>query len=106
MPADLKIRNAQTKSILKSTFARYLPDSIKRRGKMGFGVPLAEWFRGELKGELTRTLNPDRLSQRGWFNPQSVQQLVSDHLANRWDHSARLWALVMLERWAEKFLDQ
>lgn len=105
MPMALKIRGAQSKYILKETFADFLPKKLRDRPKMGFGVPLDHWFRGPLVPLLHDVLLAESSLARGWFLPQSVRQLVDEHLSRRWDHSARLWALLMLELWARNFLD-
>lgn len=105
MPVGMKMRGLTTKSILKRTFAELLPPSIRRRGKMGFGVPLDHWFRHELKESLQDTLGSQRCRERGWFEASAVQKLLDDHLQGKWDHSARIWALFMLEKWATVWLD-
>ena len=70
---------------------------------MGFGVPLDYWFRNELR-ELTRdTLLAESARSRQFFRPDSVQKLVSEHEQRYFDHSARLWALVMLEMWLREW---
>lgn len=103
MPVDRKMQGMHRKVILKEAFAGFLPPEIRRRKKMGFGVPLDHWFRGELKPLLEETLfsAPDR----GWFDQRAVRDLAEEHLSGRWDHSGRLWSLVMLELWARNYLD-
>ena len=105
MPMALKMRGRVGKAVLKRAFADVLPTEIARRPKMGFGVPLDHWLRHELKdltGDLL--LAPSALS-RGWFRREAVAKLIDDHQSRRWDHSARLWALLMLESWARRWLD-
>ncbi len=70
---------------------------------MGFGVPLDYWFRHELK-ELTHDLLLDATARsRAFFRAEAVQQLVREHEQQSFDHSARLWALVMLESWLREW---
>jgi asparagine synthase (glutamine-hydrolysing) len=104
MPLKLKLRRGRGKWILRRAFADLLPRSVRRRGKMGFGVPLAHWFRHELK-DLAREvlLDPSTLA-RGYFQPEAVQRLLADHLAGRFDHGYRLWSLVILEMWQRQWL--
>ena len=105
MPLELKIRRGRGKQILLETFADLLPERIQKRSKMGFGVPLDTWFRGELQSFLNeKLLNPKALG-RGYFQPEAVRKLVEDHQSGRWDHSYRLWSLLCFEEWHEKFLD-
>ena len=100
------MRGFTTKYLLRRAFGEMLPPEILRRPKMGFGVPIAEWFRGELRGYLRETLLDPAALRRGYFAPESVRQLVEDHVAARADHGYRLWALMMFELWHRRFLDQ
>lgn len=105
MPLEQKLKGRKGKRILLETFGDLLPESIQQRPKMGFGVPLGDWFRGELRPMLEETLLSSRALQRGLFNPAAVRQLIDEHQQQRWDHSYRLWALICLELWQQMFLD-
>jgi asparagine synthase (glutamine-hydrolysing) len=105
MPLELKLRGKQGKRILRETFADLIPSSIARRPKMGFGVPLDHWFRNELRPLLHDTLLSERSLSRGYFRPETVRQLIDEHVTGRWDHSYRLWALLVLELWQQTWLD-
>ena len=105
MPIELKLRGNQGKQILLDTFSDLLPPSIQRRRKMGFGVPLANWFRGELQPFLRDVLFDSRTLARGYFEPSAVQRLFDEHIQGKTDHSHRLWALLCLELWQRMFLD-
>ncbi len=105
MPIELKLHGNQGKQILIDTFADLLPPSIQHRRKMGFGVPLANWFRGELKSFLHDVLFDSRTQSRGFFEPAAVQRLFDEHQQQKTDHSHRLWALLCLELWQRMFLD-
>ena len=105
MPIELKWRMWQGKRILRSAFADLLPAPVRRRRKMGFGVPLDHWFRGDL-AQLARDLLLDRRStQRGYFRPQALAELLEAHQQRRAEHSHRLWALLMLELWHRQWAD-
>ncbi|HEV8002176.1 MAG TPA: asparagine synthase (glutamine-hydrolyzing) [Planctomycetaceae bacterium] len=105
MPIELKQTSAGGKRILIDTFRDLLPPSIQTRAKMGFGVPLDSWFRGELRALLYDTLLDSRSLSRGYFKPESVHRLVEEHDARRWDHSYRLWALLVFELWQRTWID-
>ncbi|MDP7276845.1 MAG: asparagine synthase (glutamine-hydrolyzing) [Planctomycetaceae bacterium] len=105
MPIALKRQGSRGKTILVDTFADLLPRQIRSRPKMGFGVPLDHWFRNELKPLLYDILLDDTAVARGYFQPDVIRQLVSEHVENRWDHSYRLWSLVCLEAWHRTYLD-
>ena len=106
MPVRHKMPYLTGKHILKRTFADLLPREIVKRPKMGFGVPLDSWFRGELAGYLRDILLDSRTLGRGYFRPEAVGRLVDDHQAGRWDHSYRLWALLFFELWHRMYLDE
>jgi asparagine synthase (glutamine-hydrolysing) len=105
LPANLKIRNFNQKYILKQAARKYLPASIIQRSKMGFGVPLAAWFRNELKPLLLDTLNEDTLKRRGWFDPEASQRLIQEHLKGHADHHLLIYGMLLLEWWQQHFLD-
>lgn len=105
MPLNLKMNKGRGKQILTKTFSDLLPESIQTRKKMGFGVPLNHWFRNELKPLLFDVLMSQRARDRQIFDPAAVEQLISEHLNLQWDHSARLWSLLVLEMWFQTFLD-
>ena len=72
---------------------------------MGFGVPIGHWFRGVMQPFLRETLLSDKALARGLFQPDKVRQIIDQHVTFKDDHSHRLWALLMLELWFEKFID-
>jgi asparagine synthase (glutamine-hydrolysing) len=105
IPSSLKLRDGLGKHILKRAMASSLPGDILTRKKMGFGVPLGEWFRGELR-ELVRDVLLSRAArERGLFRPAAIAGLLEAHDAGPRDYSARLWALVCLELWMGQWLD-
>jgi len=105
LPIKSKLRGRQGKRILIETFSDLLPVDIQTRPKMGFGVPLDHWFRNELKPLLYDVLLDDTSLNRGWFRPEGVRQLIEEHTRSEWDHSYRLWNLLVFELWQRTFLD-
>jgi asparagine synthase (glutamine-hydrolysing) len=105
LPDALRTSGRRGKVALRRAFADLLPEPVAARGKKGFGVPLAAWFRGDLQ-DLTRDLLLDsRARSRGWFRPAAVERLVADHVSGRADHGHRLWCLVMLELWQRLWVE-
>ena len=101
----MKIRGRTSKWLLKRIARGWVPDAVLDRRKMGFGVPLASWLRGELR-ELTRdTLTDSVARSRGWFKPDAVTALLDEHDRGI-DHGPRIWALLQLELWHRMFVDQ
>src|SRR5207247_374586 len=91
------------KRVLKRAFRGLLPRSILGRGKMGFGLPLAEWLRGDLRPLLEESMAS--LSKRTVIQPAEVRRYLSEHLSGAADHRDRLFLLLVLELWSQKFLD-
>jgi asparagine synthase (glutamine-hydrolysing) len=105
LPDRLKRRGRDGKIALRRAFADDLPTSVSQRGKRGFGVPLAAWFRGELRPLAREVLLDESSRARGWFNTVVVERLLDDHAAGRADNGHRLWTLVMLELWQRAHVD-
>jgi asparagine synthase (glutamine-hydrolysing) len=106
IPSRLKLQRSKTKFILKTAFKDFLPEAILKRKKMGFGVPVSEWFRNELKDYVYEILLDNKSLSRGYFNPEGVRRLLEDHVHQRNDHSVKLWALLVLELWFRVFMDR
>jgi asparagine synthase (glutamine-hydrolysing) len=104
-PAAIKYRLGRGKRILQQAFGDLLPREVFMRAKMGFGVPLDAWLRAELKPLTDELLGPAAVSRRGWFRSDSVQRLIAEHHTGRSDHSARIWALIVLESWCRTWID-
>jgi asparagine synthase (glutamine-hydrolysing) len=105
LPEHLKQKGLEGKLALRRAFADDLPPLVAARGKSGFGVPLAAWFRGELKPLARELLLDERARARGLFHHEAVARLLDEHDAGRADHGHRLWTLVMLELWQRTHID-
>ncbi len=105
MPLARKFHQGRGKRILLETFADLVPKAVRRRPKMGFGVPLDHWFRGPLAGFAREVLLDRRTLDRGFFRPEVVTRLLEDHVAGKTDASYRLWALLFLELWQRRWTD-
>lgn len=104
LPVSMKLRGRESKFVLRSAFGDLLPQENVARRKMGFGVPVGDWFRGELKELLKDALLSKQGVSRGYFDSNTVASMVNEHLAGGVDHSARLWNLLMLELWHREFV--
>jgi asparagine synthase (glutamine-hydrolysing) len=100
---DVKVRGEQCKLILKNLAERYLPPAIVQRPKQGFMMPLERWLAGELKDEIARALGPAGLQRRGLIRPQALERLIAAHSSRRKNHAMRLWVLLILERWFQRY---
>src|SRR2546428_78708 len=70
LPRNYKLRGRKSKYILKRAVADLLPPFVARRGKKGFGIPVAEWLKSELRPLTHDLLSPERLRRSGLFNPE------------------------------------
>jgi asparagine synthase (glutamine-hydrolysing) len=105
VPSRLKRSGSTGKLLLKEVAESFLPDVIINRRKTGFGLPVGQWLRTELRHLLDAYLLDDVARRRGLFEASAVQQIVNDHTNGRRDWSSRLWALLMLEMWFREFID-
>ena len=104
LPQKFKIRRKETKWILREAMKGILPEEILTRSKMGFPVPIGNWFRGEFKHIVDEYVLGERSLSRGIFEPDFVREIVQRHNAGE-DHAERLWFLVNFEIWQRRFID-
>ena len=83
-----------------------LPRSIMECPKKGFGVPLASWFRGELREMACDLLTDTTFSSRGYFHVDFVRRMLDEHIAGTHDWHYQLWNLLILELWHRGYVDR
>lgn len=104
LPPEYKFRGTVTKYIFKKALEGILPREIIYRGKKGFGMPVAFWLRGELKGLMLELLDPQKIKREGLFRPDYLTQMVQKHLAGKEDNRKHLWSLICFELWRQNYL--
>lgn len=104
MPTRMKLRGKETKYLLREAMRGVLPDEILTRSKMGFPVPVGNWFRHEFRHIVDEYVLSERSLARGIFNADAVRELVQKHNAGE-NHDERLWFLVNFEIWQRRFFD-
>jgi asparagine synthase (glutamine-hydrolysing) len=105
LPCNYKLRGLKTKYILKKAVRDMLPAFVTRRGKKGFGVPVAEWLKVKLRPLARDLLSPERVRRAGVFNPEYVARLQDEHERGVANHRKLLWTLLMFELWHESFVE-
>jgi asparagine synthase (glutamine-hydrolysing) len=105
LPSNYKLRGNKTKYILKKAVDDLLPPFVTRRGKKGFGVPVAEWLKFKLRPLARDLLSPERVRRAGVFNPDYVSRLQEEHERGVANHRKLLWTLLMFELWHESFIE-
>ena len=96
-----KFPGNRLKHLLKKLLLRDFPADFVHRRKMGFGVPIAAWFRGQLKDWTAGILDQSRLVRDGYCDRVGVDRVFQEHLAGRANHDSQLWSLLNLELWYE-----
>ncbi|MDO5552564.1 MAG: asparagine synthase (glutamine-hydrolyzing) [Planctomycetia bacterium] len=99
MPIAYKLTRHKGKQILRDVFREYLPPELERRPKTGFGVPLDYWFRGSLNQLIHDVLLRANSELTEYFQPEAIETLLREHETKQFDHSARLWSLLVLQLW-------
>lgn len=113
LPFDMKLKagrpgvnlglNTTSKYLFKKAMTRYLPAEILQRKKKGFNMPIAKWFKGELRGLLLDTFTEQRVREAGLFNYPEIKKLLDDHFSGRVDNRKPLWTLLVFELWRERW---
>ena len=101
LPTSWKLKGMTTKHIFKRAMKPWLPPGIAGRPKKGFGIPVATWLRGPLRGMMLDLLAKERLKRQGLLEPAAVDVLIRDHLEGRRDNRKPLWTLLMLQLWKD-----
>ncbi|HHR6146877.1 TPA: asparagine synthase (glutamine-hydrolyzing) [Providencia alcalifaciens] len=99
-----KIRDGNKKYLLKEITHKYLPKEIMDRPKMGFGVPIFDWFKDDLKQYITYYLNDSRIANGGIFSVLYIANLRDRYLAGLDVNINQIWFLLMFEMWREKWM--
>lgn len=103
VPADVKFKGGQMKQMVKTVFKDTLPRPIvERRDKMGFPVPLKEWFEGPLKSFVSDTFDGQRRKHRPYLN----SDVIISNFGNASRFSRKVWGLLSLELWHQRFHDR
>ncbi|MFA6266104.1 MAG: asparagine synthase (glutamine-hydrolyzing) [Pseudolabrys sp.] len=102
LPRHMRVREGETKWLLRRVLDRYVPRALVSRPKMGFAIPLADWLRGPLRPWAEDLLDASRLGG-GLLDPAPVRRLWSEHLSGRRNWAYALWAILMYEAWRRRW---
>jgi asparagine synthase (glutamine-hydrolysing) len=105
LPPSFKLSGTQKKRVFKASLRGLIPDAVLDRPKMGFCAPIATWFRNDLRELAHDLLLSHRAKQRGYFTPQAITALLTEHCDGTADHAVQLWDLLVLELWHQTFID-
>ena len=99
LPRRMKLRQGQSKWLLRQVLYRHVPREMMERPKMGFAVPLDAWLRGPLRDWAEALLDPATLEAQGWIDPAPVQTAWRTHLSGRANLQYPLWTVLMFQAW-------
>lgn len=103
LPTAMKLRAGHGKDVLRRVLARHVPPELTDRPKAGFGVPIDQWLRGELREWAEALLEPRRLEREGYLRAGPVRAAWEEHLTGRRNHQYRLWNALMFCAWRERW---
>ena len=104
LPDRFRVRGLTTKWLLRKAMTRLLPRAILDRPKVGFRVPVNEWFRGPMRDYLHDHLTSASSMTRNYYNVDELNRLLKEHLSGRQNHEKLLWCLLNLEIWHRVYL--
>ena len=105
LPVQLKMNGNTTKYLLRKVAEDYLPNDVIYRPKTGFGAPVRQWVRNDMKEMIAERLSVRVLKERGLFDVKSVHSLIDSNAEGKTDASYTIWALLAIESWMEQFVD-
>jgi asparagine synthase (glutamine-hydrolysing) len=103
LPLRFKLAGSQTKVVLRALMKDSLPPAVLRRPKVGFDIPIHEWFRGVLQPLLQDTLTESVIGQSDLFDWTGVDRLIHEHLERRANWGYHLWGLLTLILWMKRW---
>lgn len=103
MPDDFRIHGRTTKWILREAARRFLPAAIPDRPKVGFRVPVNEWFRGDMRDYLCDHLLGSDSKTSTYYRRDALTRIVAEHVNGRHNHEKLLWCLLNLELWHREY---
>ncbi|MDP3804178.1 MAG: asparagine synthase (glutamine-hydrolyzing) [Candidatus Omnitrophota bacterium] len=104
IPSAFKLRNFNTKQILKDAFKNRLPPETIKKGKQGFAVPVAKWLKEDLKSLLLDAFDKKKIDREGIFDYAYIDNLVKDFQSGKRELRKEIWALFMFEMWYDKWM--
>lgn len=103
LPEQFKLRGNSTKYLLKRVAERYIPAELVHKKKRGFAIPLASWLRNDLADLMQDTFNSRAFADRGVFDVEAARRLATEHVNGTRNNAETLWAMLVFEKWAERF---
>jgi asparagine synthase (glutamine-hydrolysing) len=103
LPDNYRVRRLRSKWVLREAGKKLIPERILTRPKVGFRVPVNEWFRGEMRDYLVDHLQSGASITRAYYDSRALDQVLAEHLNGRQNHEKLLWSLLNLEIWHRRY---
>ena len=104
LPMSLKIRDGQSKWVLRQVLYQYVPREMIERPKQGFAVPMASWLRGPLRAWGEALLEKKRLEREGFFNAHIIRKKWEEHQSGRYDWQHWIWNVLVFQEWNARWV--
>ena len=97
-----KLKNNQTKWILRKVLEKYVPPELFNRKKMGFGVPINHWISNELRDWSENLLDKNKLKNQGYLNYNVIKKKFDEHISGEKNNQYYLWPILIFQQWLEE----
>ena len=105
LPEDLKIKNGDKKYLLKQIVNDYIPKKLMERPKMGFGVPVFNWLRNDLKFYTEEYMSEKDFEKHGLFKPSEIQNIMQRFFSGDKNYDNLFWYLLSFQMWYKRWMD-
>ncbi len=102
MPLNMKVRNGQSKWLLRQVLYRYVPKQLIERPKKGFAIPIGSWLRGPLRAWAEDLLEESRIEREGYFDPAPIRKRWLEHASGQRDWQYFIWNVLSFQAWLER----
>jgi asparagine synthase (glutamine-hydrolysing) len=104
VPFELKYKDGTSKYLLKQVLYRYVPRELIDRPKMGFGIPMFEWFSEDLKTLLEKHLNKETITAQGFFNYEEIEREMGEFEKGKYVNIDKLWFILVFQMWHARYM--
>lgn len=104
LPSELKYQKGSKKYLLKKIVHKYVPKELLDRPKAGFGLPVHEWLKTDLKEFLFSYINEDQLSKHNYINPEAAIKIRDEFLSGKNNYETQVWLLLMFQMWWNRWM--
>ena len=106
LPMKFKVRDNQSKWLMRELLFRYVPRELIERPKMGFSMPLNHWLRHDLQSTVSKLVNDQDLLHAAYLDPAKIKTVWSQHQTGRKDNNLQIWSVFMYLTWFKKYQSQ